>query len=283
MNWHLFDTMDIAKASGGSVVHMPTSLMPGVIWQGFCSEQLDIPGVPKPADFFNLDLVSSGIVTGTRIGYIYVWGWLGTAGDEFAQAVQNLTQVEHVDGLIIDFRFNNGGFINAPLNGLAELFAHPTRTIGYDDRKNATDHLKMMRLLQPSEFKMDFGSDGVRIKASYDGPIAVLVGPGAVSAGDLGSFWVTYLPNARTFGKSTATAFTIPTQPFLGSSLDLNPEWETRVGEANAFAVGGPHDYLTHREFPVDQLVWLKPQDVASGKDTVVEAAMHWIRRQLGQ
>jgi hypothetical protein len=124
---------------------------------------------------------------------------------------------------------------------------------------------------------------GTRIKASYDGPIAVLVGPGAVSAGDLSAFWATFLPNARTFGKSTATAFTLPTQPLLGTSLDLNPEWETRVGEANAFAVGDPHDYLTHREFPVDQLVWLKPHDVASGKDTVVEAAMRWIRRQLDQ
>ncbi|MFI5119351.1 MAG: S41 family peptidase [Thermoanaerobaculia bacterium] len=282
MNWHLFDTMDIAKHGSGKVVHVPTSLMPGVIWHGFCSEQMDIAGVPKPADFFNLDFVSSGIVAGTHIGYIYVWGWLGNAGQDFAQAVNQLTQVEHVDGLIIDFRFNNGGFITAPFLGLAELFAHPTRTIGYDDRKNPADHFKMERLFPPSGFKMDFDVDGNRIKASYGGPIAVLVGPGAVSAGDLSAFWATFLPRARSFGKSTSTAFTIPTQPLLGTSLDLDPDWETKVGEANAFAVGAPHDYLTHREFPVDEQVWLKPDDVAAGKDTVVEAALRWIRQQIG-
>ncbi len=282
MNWHLFDTMDIAKHGSGQVVHVPTSLMPGVIWHGFCSEQMNIPGVPKPADFFNLDFVSSGIVAGTHIGYIYVWGWVGNAEQDFAQAVNNLTQVEHVDGLILDFRFNEGGYINAPFHGLAELFAHPAPTMGYDDRKYPADHLKMKRLSPPSAFNMDFTPDGSRVKASYGGPIAVLVGPGAVSAGDLSSFWATFLPRVRTFGKPTSAAFTIPTQPALGTSLDLNPDWDTKVGEANAFAVGAPHDYLTHREFPVDELVWLKPDDVAVGKDTVVEAALSWIRQQVG-
>ena len=283
MNWHLFATMDIAKHGSGLVVHVPTSLMPGAIFYGFCSEQMDIAGVPKPADFFNDEVVSSGIVAGTRIGYIYVWSWFGTAEEAFAQAAHQLTQVEHVDGLIIDFRFNNGGFLHAPLRGLAELFDHPAPTMGYDDRKNAADHLKMKRLFKPSEFNMDFDSEGSRVKASYDGPIAVLVGPGAGSAGDLSSFWATFLRHVRTFGKSTATAFTLPTQPLLGTSLDLNPDWETRVGEANAFAVGAPHDYLTHREFPVDEPVWLQPDDVAAGKDTVVEAAMRWIRQQIGE
>jgi hypothetical protein len=154
--------------------------------------------------------------------------------------------------------------------------------MGYDERKRPENHLRMKRLFTPREFKMDFDADGHRVKTSYGGPIAVLVGPGAVSAGDLSSFWATFLPRSRTFGKSSATAFTLPTQPLLGSSLDLNPEWETRVGEANAFEVGDPHVYLTHREFPVDELVWLEPDDVAAGKDTVVEAALRWIHEQIG-
>ena len=282
MNWHLFQTMDIAKHSTGQVVHVPTSLMPGVIWYGFCSEQMNIAGVPKPANFYNLDFVSSGIVAGTRIGYIYVWGWLGNAEQDFAQAVSQLTQVQHVDGLIIDFRFNEGGFLHAPLRGISELSTHPAPTLGYDERKNGGDHLKMKSVFPPSGYKLDFAGDGTRVKTSYSGPIAVLVGPGAVSAGDLSSFWATFLARTRTFGKSTAAAFTLPTQPALGTSLDLNPDWFTRVGETNAYAVGAPQDYLTHREFPVDQLVWLKPDDVAVGKDTVVEAAMSWLRQQTG-
>jgi hypothetical protein len=87
--------MDIAKIGSGQVVHMPTSLMPGVIFWGFCSEQMNIPGVPKPTYFGN-DFVRSGIVQGTNIGYSYVWGWLGSAVDDFAAAVYQLTQAEHV-------------------------------------------------------------------------------------------------------------------------------------------------------------------------------------------
>ena len=282
MNWHLFDTMDIAKHSSGQVVHVPTSLMPGVIWYGFCSEQMDIAGVPKPPDFFNYEFVSSGIVAGTRIGYIYVWGWLGNAEQDFAQAVNELTQVQHVDSLIIDFRFNNGGFVHAPLRGLGELSTHPAPTIGYDGRKDGGDHLKMKSVFPPSGYKLDFAGDGKRVKTYYGGPIAVLVGPGAVSAGDLSSLWATFLPRVRTFGKSTSAAFTHPTQPALGTSLDLDPDWFTKVGETNAYRVGAPQDYLAHGEFPVDQLVWLTPDDVAVGKDTVVEAAMNWLLQQTG-
>ena len=280
MNWPFFQTMDIAKHSTGKVVHVPTSNMPGIIWYGFCSEQLPVAGVPKPADFYNNQFVSSGIVAGTNFGYIYVWGWLGNAEQDFAQAVTQLTQVQHVDGLIIDFRFNNGGFIDAPLLGIAELASHPTATIGYDERKPGGGHFSMQSLYPPSQFLLDFAGDGSRVKASYSGPIAVLVGPGAVSAGDLGAFWTTFLQRARTFGKSTSAAFTIPTQDSLGTSLNLNPDWYTRVGEANAWAVSANFQYLTHREFPVDQLVWLTSEDVAAGRDTVVEAALSWLRKQ---
>jgi hypothetical protein len=31
----------------------------------------------------------------------------------------------------------------------------------------------------------------------------------------------------------------------------------------------------------VDERVWLRPDDVAVGKDTVVEAALQWINQQL--
>jgi hypothetical protein len=34
-------------------------------------------------------------------------------------------------------------------------------------------------------------------------------------------------------------------------------------------------------EFPVDELVWLTPADVAAGRDTVVNAALAWLHTQL--
>jgi hypothetical protein len=283
LNWHLFETMDIAKHGSGNVVHVPTSLMPGALFYGFCSEEMDIPGVPKP-HFFAGDFVSSGIVDGTRIGYVYAWSWSGNARDEFAAAVRELTQVEHVDGLIVDLRFNEGGFVRAPLNGLAELFSNPMATIGMDGRRQSGGHLDMKSVVPPSSFVVDFAYDQegnkVRVEDSYSGPVAVLLGPGAVSAGDISALLADYLPRVRTFGKSTSMAVGLPTQPALGTELDLGEDWFARVAETNAYAVGAPRDYLTHAEFPVDEPVWLRPDDVAVGKDTVVDAALHWLNQE---
>ena len=77
-------------------------------------------------------------------------------------------------------------------------------------------------------------------------------------------------------------ALGLPTQPALGTRIDLGPDWDGRVSESNSYKVGAPHDYLIHTEFPVDELVWLTPSDVAAGSDTVVRAAMAWIHQRLG-
>jgi hypothetical protein len=283
VNWHLFDTMDIAKHDSGLVVHVPTSRMPGDIFFGFCAEEMNVPGVPKP-HFFAGEPVSAGIVEGTQIGYVYAWSWSGDAKERFAAAVRNLTQVERVDGLILDFRYNEGGFVDAPMDGLGELLSHPAPTIGMDARRASGGHVTMRKAFGPGSFDVDFsygpGDTKTRITDSYPGPVAVLVGPGAASAGDLSAIWADHLPRVRTFGKSTSMAVGLPTQPVLGSSLDLGPDWFARVAETDSYAVGAPKDYLTHAEYPVDEPVWLRPDDVAAGRDTVVEAALRWLNEQ---
>ena len=286
MNWSLFDTMDVVKAASGQTVHVSTALMPHPIFWGFCSEQLNIPGVSKPA-FTASDLVHAGIIDGTRIGYIYSWSWAGSAVDQFADAVNQLTQVEQVDGLILDFRFNLGGVLGAPFQGLGALAPYPSPTLGMDVRKNPADHFAMISLAPVAQFKLDFinlHDSHARVKAAYAGPVAVLVGPGAVSAGDFAALWATSLPRVRTFGKSTSMALGLPTQPVLGTELDLGPDWEQeRIDETNSYLVGAPKDFLIHTEFPVDERVWMVPADIAVGKDTVVEAALQWLHHQLGQ
>ena len=74
----------------------------------------------------------------------------------------------------------------------------------------------------------------------------------------------------------------LPTQPALGTELDLGEDWFARVAETNTYAVGAPTDYLTHAEFPVDEPVWLHPNDVAAGEDTVVKAALRWLVQEGG-
>jgi hypothetical protein len=272
--------MDIAKHDNGGIVHMPTSLMPGPLFYGFCAEELDIPGVPKPA-FFSGDFASGGIVDGTNIGYVYDWSFEGNAREDFDAIVRQLTQVDHVDGLIIDLRFNDGGLLHAPFDALGELAAHPRVTMAMDGRASKGNHFAMRRVVPLDDFLLDYAynDDGTKaqVPGSFAGPVAVLVGPGAVSAGDIAALLTTYLPRARSFGESTAMAVGLPTQESLGTELDLGPDWFARVAETNAFRVGSPGNYLTHDEFPVDQRVWLRPHDVAAGKDTVVEAALAWL------
>lgn len=280
-NWHLFDTMDIQKP-WGAVEHVPTSLMPGALSSEFCSEQLPVAGVPKPTFSWAGDtLVSYGVVEDTNIGYIYVWGWFGTASPDFRDAVRDLTVVRGVDALVLDFRFNVGGFLRGPLGGLAALFDHPAPTFGMDERMRASDHFRMKQAGTPAEFRVDFTGLFVRDKGSFNGPIAILTGPGALSAGDFATIWAGFHPGARIFGKTTAMAAGLPTQPALGTELFLHPEWSATVAETNSYFVGAPNRYLIHTDLPVHERVWLNPEDVANGRDTVVDAALAWLRSPM--
>jgi hypothetical protein len=124
----------------------------GNIFWRFCPEQMNISGVSKPNRFAG-NYVRAGIVTGTNIGYIYVWGWTGNAETEFANAVYQLTQVDKVAGLVVDYRFNVGGFIRAPFLGTAILADRPAPTLGNDQRLNSYDHFLMKSLLLPDFFR----------------------------------------------------------------------------------------------------------------------------------
>jgi C-terminal processing protease CtpA/Prc len=271
-NFHLFDSIDVLRLSTGTVEHLPTLPLDRAPLSPFCSEQLDLPGIPKPS-LFTGNLVTWGLFPGTRIGYIFVWGWTGNVGIRFEQAIRALTQSQQTDGLIIDFRFNVGGnmFLSNP--GLALLFEHPVPTIGFALRARPDDHLKMELSTPPAVYVIPSNLFANEV-LPYDKPIAVLTGPGALSSGDQVALRMTFHPRVRTFGKSTATAFNAPT------GLSLSPLWSVRLAVADAFRVNSPHDYLTHDEFVVDEPVWMRPQDVASGRDTVVEAALRWIQSQ---
>jgi hypothetical protein len=60
----------------------------------------------------------------------------------------------------------------------------------------------------------------------------------------------------------------------------VDPAWSIQYAVADVYRIDAPHDYLTHDEFFVDEPVWLRPDDVAQGKDTVVDAAVQWISSQ---
>jgi C-terminal processing protease CtpA/Prc len=266
LNWHLFDTIDVVKHRTGETVHLSTKPLVGAEMQLFCSEQLPVPGVPFPKDV-EANLVGYGVVEGTRIGYIYVWGWYGNVRQDFRAAVEALAA--DTTGLIIDFRMDYGGNMFLSNDGLSLLFPAPTPTIGWVVRKNKRNHLAMEADPDGPPSNYVIPSNGV----GYDHPIAVLVGPGALSSGDQVALRMRFHPRARLFGESTSTAFNAPTR------LSLHPEWGAAYAAADSYLLSAPDNLLTHDELEVDEPVWLTQDDVIAGRDSVVSAAIDWINR----
>lgn len=259
MNWHLFDTIDVVKYSTGDTLHLSTHVLRKQNMQIFCTEQMNIPGVPKP--IFDQQLCSYGIVPGTNIGYIYVWGWWGNVSGLFYNAVQSLMNTE---GLIIDFRFNEGGnmFLSDP--GLSLLFDSSKYTIDFASRCSL-NHQEMCPENNPEIYRIPGEPPG------YNKPIAVLTGPGALSSGDQVALRLKYHSKARFIGKSTAAAFNAPYWHTLPNNY-----W-VLIAESDAYQLSNPGVYLTHKEFEVDETVWLSKELVRQGRDDVVEAAICWI------
>ena len=268
LNWHLFDTLDVVKYASGDTVHLPVRALAGLGVRLDCTEQLPVPGVPMPNYLGAGVPVSWGVVQGTQIGYVYVRAWTGNAGIQFYEAIHTLLTQYRTTGLIFDFRTNYGGNMFLSFDGLRLLFGEDVPTIAFATRCDPFDHLRMCP--DPAGPASAYVIHGIAA-ADYDRPIAVLVGPGAVSSGDQVANLFRFHPRARFFGRSTSTAFNAPVFGSGPSPLT----WA--VAHADAYRLSAPQDYLTHDELPVDDPVWLEPDDVAHGLDTVAEAAIRWI------
>jgi len=265
-NWHLFGSIDVKRQGAGETEHLPTNSMVGYNEQLWCTEQIPVAGVEMP-DFDHGQLVSWGVVEGTRIGYIYGWGWAWEAEQEFYDAIHSLTTRDEIDGLIIDFRFNMGGDMHLSNSGLALLFDRVVPTIDWATRCHPDLHLALCEEGIWPSYAIP-GDPATR----YDKPIAVLVGPGSVSSGDQVALRMKFHPKARFFGKSTNTAFN------AAALLYSDGDFRATYAVADAYLLSNPGEYLTHDPLEVDHAVWLTPEDVAAGRDTVVDAAVEWIR-----
>jgi hypothetical protein len=275
LNWHLFDTIDVVKFSTGETLHLPTSPLQNQTGTIYGVEQLPVPGVPMP-EYEEGDFVSWGIVQGTGIGYIYVASWDPDPrlqiSEQFAEAVRALMYDYDTSGLILDFRINTGGGALTADDGFALLFDKEVFTVGYALRvEGSEDPYEMYPHPELTPELLEIKGDP---ESYYDKPIAVLIGPGTVSAGDLHSQRLLAHPRVRTFGKPSNGGFTLNDNPDYGS------RWWTSRATGSAYTVEGTR-YLAHTGVPVDFAVWLQPSDVAAGIDTVVEAAISWIQRPI--
>ena len=275
MNWHLFDSIDVMKFGSNDTLRIETAALVDTPNTAItCNEQMPIPTIKHP-EVFQDQVVTWGILPGTRVGYIYVYGWFSDAEDKFNEAILSLATEDQAEALIIDFRLNYGGNMFLSNKALQFLFNERVTTIGFAERDNSSNRLGMKLSSTGPPLVYVINGDP---STFFEGPIAVLMGPGALSSGDQVALRMTFHPGVRTFGKSTATAFNAPRGETYGQ--DLN-ELSVRYAHSDAYLVPDETNYLTHDEFFPDVPVWLEPADVAEGIDTVVEAALDWIESTI--
>lgn len=269
LNWHLFDTIDIVKYNSGDTLHFATRLLAGqrrTIWG---SEQIDIPGVTWPDRSRDIR-INWGVPDNTNIGYIYITSWSFDARfgirEKFRVAIDRLMHEIKVDGIIIDMRFNTGGGALA-IDGLNLLFNQVTSTVGFDKRRGTSDHFDMIADPGRRETNLVIRPDP---NTFYDKPIAVLIGPGSISAGELEAIRLSFHPRTRLFGKPAAGGNS-------GSDfLNIATNWFASRTSGPVYYVSN-HEYLSHISLQPDQSVWFTRDDAAKEIDTVAEAAIAWI------
>ncbi|MCD6010199.1 MAG: Peptidase family [Flavipsychrobacter sp.] len=265
-NWYLFDTINIQKCDG-SIVNLPTSLMTGALYQTFCTEQMPVPGVhiPDYTEYYIWDRsVTYGVVSGTRVGYIYMYDCLDTA--KLVNAVKTLVRDSLVKGLVIDIRTNFGGGFLAYWAAYEYLASGGTSWVGYGERTTPTNRMLMTNTGLTSWYDI-YDTD----PHYFTGKIAIICGPNAVSAGDFLPVMFKHHPRVKLFGKSTAGAF--------GSyeGFPVGAGFGTAMQPVNFFESATPTYYMTHTMHPVDSMMWLNKDSVCAGRDNMSYDAIRWI------
>ena len=179
--------------------------------------------------------------------------------------------VHNADGIIFDFRFNTGGGALAR-EGLQLLFNETVPTVGFDQRvPGSMDPFAMEPDPLRREANLVIQGDPATF---FDKPIAILVGPGSISAGELEARRMSFHPHARIFGLPAPGGNTGSDFISIG-----DPDWFVSRSHSAQYLVS-THAYLTHIGLQPDERVWFTQDDAANGIDTVIEAALDWVTAQ---
>lgn len=272
LNPQLFGTLDVRRAASGAVESIPTDgLLDFDARALICDERPAGPIAPPWSEWrdysFDESPVAWGLLPDTNVGYITAYAWVGGADIDFLAAVQDLYDA---DGLIVDFRFNMGGSLSLPWDGFRVLFREDiTGVLGVATRADPDDPRAMDLAYEYYDVVVDHST-------GFDGPIAVLTGPAAVSAGDDVALYLASHPRARRFGLPTNGSgcnnaegvFWAP-DPYL---QDLT------VTRTPCLVVDRDGDPIAWGAVEPEEEVWLLPADVAAGRDTVLERALQWVQ-----
>jgi hypothetical protein len=299
-NVNLFEKINILRYKTGEIetldiVHLPFN------WIDYnpCVDYIgDVPGVnpPKISAYRNFkDVLTTGIISGTNIGYLYLTG-CPSGFDDFEDPAYwdpyktefsgefNLAIIEmlETDGLIIDLRYNTGGKADPLYKGIAKLVENPEDFDIFTRVRRDTQDVDILALEeivgQRSVFK---GEDP---DTNYDKPIVVLTGPDCISACDFLVATLAKFPDFTIIGWDNNGSFT----GVAGETYKFGDDTISRYIPLNAGAYydeeqveNEEFELLLRRSDFVQTKIWHNKEDIAKGIDTVREYALNLIKEQI--
>lgn len=168
------------------------------------------------------------------------------------------------NGLIIDVRGNGGGVLDYE-SRFASRFTNERVHVGYISHKTGPGHSDFSK---PEERWIEPAMEQLR----WQKPVAVLTNRGCYSATNTFVSDMKYMPQVRVFGDRTGG----------GGGVPLNNEipngWVVRYSGSPMTDASGQHiEFGVEPDVHVD----MTAEDMASGIDTIIEAARKWINSQV--
>jgi len=276
-SWNLYDTIDIKRYNGG-IEHISTTKMAGCHYFNPCFEIIPPKNIKFPAlyDLYKGKQNVCGVIDGTHTGYIAMFSCMDKSGDSLYKHVREMVEKKKVNGLIIDIRTNLGGLFSAfdkTYCYLSDLSL--VNWLSYGERSDPKDRYSTVWLPYIAQAYNLYDDDPNK----FDGPIVILTGPNAMSSGDFLPLTFKNYPRVKIFGEPTSGAF----GAIKMIELDGPEYYYATMQTANFYLVSDdPVKFLSHREIPVHQNIWLSPESVAEGYDNVIGAALAWVDTHTG-
>lgn len=194
--------------------------------------------------------------SGIRAGVIWFNYWMVPLVRGIDEAVD---RYRDADGIIIDLRGNGGG-VGAMVSGIAGHFLTERISLGIFRTRTSTMEIRVNpRLVSP---------DGRRVEP-FAGPVAILTDEHTGSASEVFAGGMQSIGRARVFGVTTAGAV-------LPATMDRLPNGDVLY---HAFAEFTTAEGITleARGVVPDERVPLTRDDLLSGRDAAMDAALRWI------
>lgn len=237
----------------GDTVHVSTTSekhLVAVSARGLVSQ---FGNLPPLAGLVTTDRIST---QGGCVGLIAFNIWLPQLGSQLEKAVD---EVRACKGIIVDLRGNPGG-LGAMVMGFGGYFVDTAQSLGAMRSRQVVLNF----VINPRVSR----SDGTRAKP-FDGPMAIIVDPMSASTSEIFAAGMQRIGRARVFGEKSAGAA-------LPAMMERLPS-----GDVFVHAVADFTDPMGRRiegsgAVP-DEIVPLRVQDLAAGRDAPIQAAVKWI------